>query len=254
MIFRGGIKMKLQVKKLTQEEEIELFKKAKVGCSVSRDRLITSHIPLVWKVIKTFKYNGNKFDEEDMFSEGLVGLISAVDKFDIESGNRLSYYALMWIKEYAKRFIYRNNSLKASFNDIKNVYKGTPEEVEAKKAEVFKKGIELENFTQNEVQYRVFEKSGKSYDVKGICIRDTFEELLIKFNCSSFEKDAIIYKWIDNYSMEEIFNKTGITENNFKELEKNIKKKLSHIKPINTKKTTQKLQKMIVEPQSEYVA
>ena len=65
--------------------------------------LITSHLRLVVKVVSKFKGYGLPLSE--MISEGNIGLLYAVDKFDPEKGYRFSTYALWWIKASVQKYV-----------------------------------------------------------------------------------------------------------------------------------------------------
>ena len=72
-------------------------------------KLITSHLRLVVKI--AFGYRGYKLPVEDLISEGNVGLMKAVKKFDPDKGFRLSTYAMWWIKASVNEFILNSWSL-----------------------------------------------------------------------------------------------------------------------------------------------
>ena len=72
-------------------------------------KLITSHLRLVARI--AFGYRGYKLPLEDLISEGNVGLMKAVKKFDPEKGFRLSTYAIWWIRASINEFILKSWSL-----------------------------------------------------------------------------------------------------------------------------------------------
>lgn len=82
---------------LTGEEEIALATKYKEGDMDARMALINSNLRLVVFVAKQYKCNGIPF--EDLVMEGNLGLITAVEKFDPDMGNRFSTCATPWIKQ-----------------------------------------------------------------------------------------------------------------------------------------------------------
>lgn len=95
---------------LTSEEEYELamaYKKSKSPKIASK--LVTSHLRLVVKVVS--KYKGYGLPVSEMISEGNIGLLYAVDKFDPEKGFRFSTYALWWIKASIQKYILNSWSL-----------------------------------------------------------------------------------------------------------------------------------------------
>lgn len=82
---------------LKPEEETELAKKAAAGDKVARDKLLTSNMRFVVNVAK--KYQNRGLDLEDLISEGYVGLIEAVEKFDVNRGYHFISYAVWWIRQ-----------------------------------------------------------------------------------------------------------------------------------------------------------
>ena len=85
---------------LTAAEEVLLFEKYKAGCLMSRDRLITCNLKLVVKTARSYSQRlCVSLNLLDLISEGNIGLMKAIDKFDHTAGNRLSTYAIWWIKE-----------------------------------------------------------------------------------------------------------------------------------------------------------
>ena len=95
---------------LSEKEEFMLAKRWQTkGDSKAARKLITSHLRLVAKI--AFGYRGYKLPIEDIISEGNVGLMKAVKKFDPEKGFRLSTYAMWWIKASINEFILNSWSL-----------------------------------------------------------------------------------------------------------------------------------------------
>ena len=71
--------------------------------------LITSHLRLVVKVVA--KYRGYGLSSAEMISEGNIGLLYAIEKFEPEKGFRFSTYALWWIKAAIQKYILNSWSL-----------------------------------------------------------------------------------------------------------------------------------------------
>ena len=110
----GGLAIYLaQIRKfpmLAAEEEYMLAKNwRKTGNLKSAEKLVTSHLRLVAKIAMGYKGYGLPVNE--MISEGNVGLMQAVKKFEPEKGFRLATYAMWWIKAAIQEYILRSWSL-----------------------------------------------------------------------------------------------------------------------------------------------
>ena len=110
----GGLSGYLvQIKKfpmLDKEEEYMLAKNWRnIGDIKSAEKLVTSHLRLVAKI--AMGYRGYGLPIGEMISEGNVGLMHAVRKFDPEKGFRLATYAMWWIKAGIQEYILRSWSL-----------------------------------------------------------------------------------------------------------------------------------------------
>ena len=110
----GGLSEYLiQIKKfpmLEKEEEYMLAKNWRNrGDIKSAEKLVTSHLRLVAKI--AMGYRGYGLPIGEMISEGNVGLMQAVKKFDPEKGFRLATYAMWWIKAGIQEYILRSWSL-----------------------------------------------------------------------------------------------------------------------------------------------
>jgi RNA polymerase primary sigma factor len=81
---------------LDREEERELARAMAMGVDGARERLITSNLRLVVKIAQEYTEAGLPLI--DLIQEGNIGLIEAVDRFDIERGYKLSTYASWWIR------------------------------------------------------------------------------------------------------------------------------------------------------------
>ena len=110
----GGLSAYLeQIKKfpmLDAEEEYMLAKNWRsTGNLKSAEKLVTSHLRLVAKIAMGYKGYGLPVNE--MISEGNIGLMQAVKKFEPEKGFRLATYAMWWIKASIQEYILRSWSL-----------------------------------------------------------------------------------------------------------------------------------------------
>jgi RNA polymerase sigma-32 factor len=95
---------------LSADEELLLAKNyLEKGKSEAAHKLVTSHLRLVAKI--AMQYRGYGLPVADLISEGNLGLMKAVKKFDTQRGCRLSTYAMWWIKASVTEYILRSWSL-----------------------------------------------------------------------------------------------------------------------------------------------
>ncbi len=90
-----------QVKLLTPQEEIELAARIKKGDKRAREQMIKANLRLVVKIARD--YEGIGLPLLDLISEGNIGLMKAVERFDPAKGGKLSTYGSWWIKQSIKR-------------------------------------------------------------------------------------------------------------------------------------------------------
>lgn len=98
------------IKVLSNEEMIELFKKYQNGDLLAKDELINGNLKLVLSILR--KYNNRTDNMDDLFQVGCIGLIKAIDNFDLSHEVRFSTYAVPMILGEIKRFIRDNNSVR----------------------------------------------------------------------------------------------------------------------------------------------
>ena len=99
-----------KIPSLTQEEEF-MYAKAYLENQdiLAAHKLVTSHLKLVAKIALSYKNYG--LSMVDLVSEGNLGLMQAVKKYDPDMGNRLSTYAMWWIKASIQEYVLRSWSL-----------------------------------------------------------------------------------------------------------------------------------------------
>lgn len=97
---------------LTQEEMNELFKKMQKGDEVSRELLVKGNLKLVLSILKKFV---NQFDNmDDLFQIGCIGLLKAIDNFDLKYDVKFSTYAVPMILGEIKRDLRDNTTIRVS--------------------------------------------------------------------------------------------------------------------------------------------
>lgn len=101
-----------KLKTLKEDEKRELLVKARDGDKAARDKLINSNLKLVLSVIQRFSNRGENPD--DLFQVGCIGLIKAIDNFDINQNVRFSTYGVPMIIGEIRRYLRDNNSVRVS--------------------------------------------------------------------------------------------------------------------------------------------
>ena len=97
---------------LSKQEKEELFIKIKEGDNEARNKFINGNLRLVLSVIQRFYGRGENAD--DLFQVGCVGLIKAIDNFDLSQNVQFSTYAVPMIIGEVKRYLRDNNSIRVS--------------------------------------------------------------------------------------------------------------------------------------------
>jgi len=98
------------IKVLSNEEMVELFQKLQNGEESAKEKLIEGNLKLVLSILK--KYNNRIDNMDDLFQVGCIGLIKAIDNFDLSYEVRFSTYAVPMILGEVKRYLRDNNSVR----------------------------------------------------------------------------------------------------------------------------------------------
>lgn len=98
--------------KLKYSEMEELLKRIKQGDELARDEFVVANLRLVLSVVQRFY--GKKDKSDDMFQVGCVGLMKAIDNFDLSLNVKFSTYAVPMIIGEIKRYLRDNNSIRVS--------------------------------------------------------------------------------------------------------------------------------------------
>ena len=97
---------------LTNEEMQELFVRIKAGDKKAREEFIQGNLRLVLSIIQRFNRRGENVD--DLFQVGCIGLIKAIDNFDLSQNVKFSTYAVPMIIGEIRRYLRDNNSIRVS--------------------------------------------------------------------------------------------------------------------------------------------
>ena len=230
---------------LSKEEKEELFIKIKNGDEEARNKFINGNLRLVLSVIQRFYGRGENAD--DLFQVGCVGLIKAIDNFDLTQNVQFSTYAVPMIIGEVKRYLRDNNSIRVSRSVRDLAYKAiqfkerytkehgkepTVEEI-AKELNVEKEEIAFSfDAIQDPVslQEPIYNDGSESIyimdQVKDVKNSDeswadnmTIAEALKKLNDK--EKKIVIKRYFDGRTQTEVAEEIGISQAQVSRLEKN---------------------------------
>lgn len=109
------------IKVLTTEEMTDLFKKYKEGDMLAKDDLVNGNLKLVLSILK--KYNNRCDNMDDLFQVGCIGLIKAIDNFDLSHEVKFSTYAVPMILGEVRRYLRDTSSLRVARSIKDTAYK-----------------------------------------------------------------------------------------------------------------------------------
>ncbi len=101
-----------ELKVLSEEEKTELLRRARAGDESARKDLIYGNLRLVLSIIQRF--SGRRESMEDLFQVGCIGLVKAVDHFNMDMDVRFSTYAVPMIIGEIRRYLRDNNAIRVS--------------------------------------------------------------------------------------------------------------------------------------------
>ncbi len=236
--------------KLNEKDTLELLKRAKAGDESAREEFIVANMRLVLSIIKRF-YTKNK-SSDDVFQAGCIGLIKAIDNFDLSVGVKFSTYAVPMIIGEIKRLLRDGNSMRISRSIRDTAYQVLKTRGELEKQD---KDASLENIANtmnvalSEVVYAldaisdtvslydpVYNKNGDELllvdqigDQK--CTDENWTEKVAIENAmvslADREKKIIYLRYFEGKTQTEISEEIGISQAQVSRLEKNA---LSEIK------------------------
>ncbi len=236
---------------LSKQEKEELFIKIKEGDNEARNKFINGNLRLVLSVIQRFYGRGENAD--DLFQVGCVGLIKAIDNFDLSQNVQFSTYAVPMIIGEVKRYLRDNNSIRVSrsvrdlaykviqFKERFNKENGRDPKIEeiAKELEVTKEDISfsldaiqdpvsLQEPVYNDGSENIYimdqVKDSKNTDelwAEKMTIKGALERLNDK------EKMIVTKRFFDGRTQMEVADEIGISQAQVSRLEKSA---IQHIK------------------------
>ena len=94
---------------LTREEENNIARKAVAGDQIAKDKLVRANLRFVVNVAKKYQNQGLPLD--DLISEGNIGLINAIEKYDPDKGYHFISYAVWWIRQAILKAVYEKSRM-----------------------------------------------------------------------------------------------------------------------------------------------
>lgn len=237
------------IKVLSEKEKTELLIKAHNGDKAAREKLINSNLRLVLSVIQRFTNRGENPD--DLFQVGCIGLIKAIDNFDLNHEVRFSTYAVPMIIGELRRYLRDNNSVRVSRSLRDTAYKaiqvkeklsnemmreptaeeiaenlGIPKQQVVLALEAIVEPVSLYEPVYNEggdaiyVLDQIGDKSSAESWIDEILIKQAIEEL------SDREKNILKMRFIIGKTQTEVAKEIGISQAQVSRLEKGALKKI----------------------------
>lgn len=238
-----------KLKVLKESEKTELLKKIQEGDMNAREELINGNLRLVLSVIQRFTGRGENPD--DLFQVGVIGLIKAIDNFDLSLNVRFSTYAVPMIIGEVRRFLRDNSSVRISRSMRDLAYKAMQvrerlmnetsceptveeiaKEIDAKKQDVV---VALEAISDPISLYEpVFSESGDTVyvmDQVGDKNNDInwLNEIALKdaiINLGQREKKILNLRFFQGKTQVEVANEIGISQAQVSRLEKGALNKI----------------------------
>ena len=232
-----------KLKVMKEKEKQELLLKVKQGDTDARDKLVEGNLRLVLSVVQKFTQRGENLD--DLFQVGCIGLIKAIDNFNVDLQLRFSTYAVPMIIGEIRRYLRDNNSVRVSRSLKDTAYKAmqvkenlinrnakepTIEEIAhemgQKKADVV---LALESIVSpvslSEPLYsdgtdtvyvmdQISDKTCESDWLSSMSIRDTIKEL------NTREKNILTKRFFEGKTQMEVAKEIGISQAQVSRLEK----------------------------------
>lgn len=232
------------------DETMRLIQMAHDGDKAARDQLVTDNFGLVWSIVRRF--TGRGYEPEDLFQIGSIGLMKAIDKFDLSYEVKFSTYAVPMITGEIKRFLRDDGMIKVSRSikemglKVKNVREeliyrfGREPTVEEIAGEIGTSKEEVAASIEAGAEVESLYRSVNKNDENSIQLIDKIEEensaqdellnrmllrdLLIEL--SDKDREIIIRRYYYNETQSQIASKLGISQVQVSRLEKKILKQM----------------------------
>ncbi len=235
---------------MCMDETMTLIESAHAGDKAARDKLVTDNMGLVWSIVRRFTGRGH--EPEDLFQIGSIGLIKAIDKFDLSYDVKFSTYAVPMIMGEIKRFIRDDGMLKVSrsLKELASRARGVREELSGELGReptveelADRMGIcaeelaaALDSGAEVESLYKTIyrgdgndiclmdkleeEKNGQEEAINRVVLRELMEQL------GPQERQIIVMRYYQDRTQTQIARTLGISQVQVSRLEKKILKSM----------------------------
>lgn len=232
------------------DETMRLIEMAHGGDKGARDRLVTENFGLVWSIVRRF--TGRGYDPEDLFQIGSIGLMKAIDKFDLSYDVKFSTYAVPMITGEIKRFLRDDGMIKVSRSikemglKVKNVREelvyrlGREPTIEEIAGEIGASKEEVAASIEAGAEVGSLYQSVNKNDENSILLIDKIEEessaqeellnqMVLRDLLSALsdkDREIIIRRYYYNETQSQIADRLGISQVQVSRLEKKILKQM----------------------------
>jgi RNA polymerase sporulation-specific sigma factor len=229
---------------LSDEEVKQLIQASKEGDMESRNKLIRHNIRLVWSVVQRFLNRG--YEAEDLFQIGCIGLLKAIDKFDLNYEVKFSTYAVPMIIGEIQRFLRDDGMVKVSrsLKEMANKIRKTKDELSKRYNRVptiqeIAKAMDVEpeeivfaqeaNRAPASIHETVYENDGDPItlmdQIADEPVTTWFDKLTLKdaiHRLSEREKLIVYLRYYKDQTQSEVAERLGISQVQVSRLEKKI--------------------------------
>ena len=238
-----------EIKVLKESEKNELLKKARAGDAKAREELIKGNLRLVLSVVQRFQNRGESMD--DLFQVGVIGLIKAIDNFNLDLDVRFSTYAVPMCIGEIRRYLRDDNPVRVSRSMRDTAYKAMQvkeqlinangkeptieeiaEKLEMKKSDVV---LALEAIVDPVSLYEpVYNDGGDTIYIMdqvgdNSTDKDWVDEISIKDelkNLAPRERTIMYLRFMQGKTQMEVAKEVGISQAQVSRLEKNALKRI----------------------------
>ena len=215
-----------------------------------RDELVMGNLKLVLSILK--RYNNRKENLDDLFQIGCVGLVKAIDNFDLSYGVKFSTYSVLMIEGEIRKYLRDNNTIRISRSVKENAYKilkykneyimnnGKEPRLEemSKSLDIDKKDILLAlEATKTIISYfdPIYDDGGETiylYDQLSSKDNDILDEVILKTAIDSLkdkEKQVLIDRYVNGKTQIELSEELDISQAQISRIEKNALKNIKKL-------------------------